>query len=157
MPGQRCRRWPSIKTDLIECVNWFRIMLVACSIMLSEHSIQQHKSYCKSSKSDQTPDLESVRHCGDRPWTSVDVSVDVRLWCLKTVPALKGLNRTHVYNSNYMSGNPGIFPVEREALYAVLILGQRRRRWPNIKTTLGQRLVFAGSVHYLPLVCHVPT
>ena len=27
---------------------------------------------------------------------------------------------------------------------AGLMLGQRRRRWPNIKTTLFQRLVFAG-------------
>ena len=24
------------------------------------------------------------------------------------------------------------------------MLGQRRRRWPNIETTLGERLVFAG-------------
>ena len=27
------------------------------------------------------------------------------------------------------------------------MLGQRRRRWPNNKTTLAQRLVFAGLIH----------
>ena len=27
-----------------------------------------------------------------------------------------------------------------------LMLGQRRRRWPNIKPTSGQRLVIAGEI-----------
>ena len=35
------------------------------------------------------------------------------------------------------------------------MLGQRRRRWPNIKTPLGQRLVSAGCVHttVVPGIC----
>ena len=28
------------------------------------------------------------------------------------------------------------------------MLGQRRRRWPNIKTTLGQRGMFIGYLEY---------
>ena len=28
----------------------------------------------------------------------------------------------------------------------MLVLGQRRRRWTNVKTALGQCLVFAGMV-----------
>ena len=31
--------------------------------------------------------------------------------------------------------------------YVGLMLGQRRRRWANIKPTLGQPLVFAGMAH----------
>ena len=30
---------------------------------------------------------------------------------------------------------------------ADLMLGQRRRRWPNIESALGQGVVFAGSRH----------
>ena len=40
--------------------------------------------------------------------------------------------------------------MKRETLpNVVLMLGQRLRRWPNIKTTLGQRLVFFGRVYFL--------
>ena len=33
----------------------------------------------------------------------------------------------------------------RHLPYDVLLLGQRRRRWPNIKTPLGRHLVFSGG------------
>ena len=37
------------------------------------------------------------------------------------------------------------YPNKHEMLTSVgLMLGQRRRPWPNIKSTLDQRLVFAG-------------
>ena len=39
----------------------------------------------------------------------------------------------------------------RRRANVVLMLGQRRRRWPNISTTLGQRLVFAGKSDVNPL------
>ena len=38
----------------------------------------------------------------------------------------------------------------RRSPNVVLMSGQRRRWWPNIKTTLGERLVFAG----LAICCH---
>ena len=38
----------------------------------------------------------------------------------------------------------------------VLMLGQRRRRWPNVKTTLDQRLVFAGQGHIMGQVYSPP-
>ena len=37
------------------------------------------------------------------------------------------------------------------------MLDQRRRRWANIKPTLGERLVFAGNLPVLNAVRHVYT
>ena len=35
------------------------------------------------------------------------------------------------------------------SLNIVLMLGQRLRRWPNIKTSLGQYLIFLGWLNYV--------
>ena len=45
----------------------------------------------------------------------------------------------HVCDHQYKK-RPG-----RHAVCVGLMLGQRLRRWPNIKTTLGQSLLFAGG------------
>ena len=41
-------------------------------------------------------------------------------------------------------------PPLKQNLRQCLMLGQRQRRWPNIKTTLVQHLVMAGTLHDEP-------
>ena len=67
---------------------------------------------------------------------------DVRFWRLKSVPALKGLS----HENNFPAGT-------RRWTNVGLLLGQRRRRWANIKPTLVQGPVPAGliamyKIHY---------
>ena len=63
------------------------------------------------------------------------IKISTRLWT--AIEPLRGTSRT-------LSNTGSCFNV-------VLVLGQRRRRWPNTKPTLGQLLVFAGTVRPLYL------
>ena len=50
----------------------------------------------------------------------------------------------HVVSSRVVYAYPAN---KRRCLNVVLMLGRHRRRWPYIKTTLGQCLVLAGYLH----------
>ena len=73
-------------------------------------------------------------------------SKNVRFWRLKWIPALKELIH-HVCSLWNMTTWNNV----------VLMLGQRRRRWPSIKTALAQRLVFTGRWELNPDQLGLPT
>ena len=145
MLGQRRRRWPSIKTPLDQCLVW----VVSCN---------QFSGYIN------TVNLYSIGYC----WPTLDRPRHARFeaeWFFKnpetgihtfTSAAHLGLSPPCIVEHSrppWMTivatwlwlNRRGRHPAStRRWSNADLMLGQRRRRWTSIKSSLDQCLVFAG-------------
>ena len=88
-----------------------------------------------------------------RPFSAFSSTVFPAGTCPPRIPRLQPWMQILVWQDP-LSGLPGHYPANMiHRPNVVLMLGQRRRRWPNIKTTLDQCIVFAGySANTGPIV-----